>query len=107
MRKILDLTEMPPVYIPKRRSNLKYAFQEMTQTLQTMRYSSASFGRWYSSRDRSNWAIIVLKFGQVTNTSLQGFLTCILVPLCKIFELDITFIYEIRFFAFLKWLDKC
>lgn len=32
MRKILDLTEMPPVYIPKRRSNLKYAFQEMALT---------------------------------------------------------------------------
>jgi len=27
MRKILDLTEMPPIYIPKRRSNLKFAFQ--------------------------------------------------------------------------------
>lgn len=27
MRKMLDLTEMPPVYIPKRQSNLKYAFQ--------------------------------------------------------------------------------
>ena len=38
MRKILDLTEMPPVYIPKRRSNLKYAFQEMTRTLRTMIY---------------------------------------------------------------------
>ena len=44
MRKILDLTEMPPVYIPKRRSNLKYAFQEMTRTLRTMRsMSSKSF----------------------------------------------------------------
>ena len=37
MRKILDLTEMPPVYIPKRRSNLKYAFQEMTRTLRTIK----------------------------------------------------------------------
>ena len=33
MRKILDLTEMPPVYIPKRQHNLRYEFQEMTLTL--------------------------------------------------------------------------
>ena len=37
MRKILDLTEMPPVYIPKRRSNLKYAFQEMALTLRSQK----------------------------------------------------------------------